>query len=220
MASKRDEGGALLARLDERVAAHDKPGAVAIALAAVERGEIDIPALYTDVLTPLMVGVGACWQCGETPVWGEHIASSTVRTIVESLYPTVRRLAAGVPANGRSVLLACPPDETHDLGLRMLADRFDLGGWSTHLLGADTPGPEIVAAAEVLGVELVVLSSSTHFHRLRVRTLVDDLHTRLPGVRVVVGGPAFAADSEGFHDDEIMHVEEFFSSAAPPEASE
>lgn len=218
MTSKRGGGAGerLLARLNERVTAHDKPGAVTEALGAVECGEIDIPTLYADVLARLMVDLGGRWQAGTTRVWEEHLASSTVRTIIEALYPTVRRLAAETPANGRSVLLTCPPDEAHDLGLRMLTDRFDLAGWTTHLLGPDTPGPEIVAAAEALGVELIVVTSSTHFHRLRVRTLVDDLHTRLPCVRVVVGGPAFATDSEGFADDEVIRMDEFFASAAHP----
>jgi methanogenic corrinoid protein MtbC1 len=205
----RDAEG-LRALLDERIAAHDKPGAVAAAMTAVERGDIDVPTLYAGVLANLMADIGGCWRCGETAVWEEHLASSTVRTIVEALYPTVRRLADAVPANGRSVLLTCPPDEAHDLGLRMLADRFDLAGWTTHLLGPDTPGPEILAAAAGLGVELVVITSSTHFHRLRVRALLDDLHERLTGVRVVVAGAAFAADTEGFSADELLRPDEFF----------
>lgn len=197
-----DEERSLRARIDGLLAARDKAGAVRAALAAVDAGEIGVRALYAGVLSPLMVDVGAAWQAGGTRVWEEHLAAGAVRTIVEALYPTVRRLADAAAPTGRSVLLACPPNEGHDLGLRMLADLFDLAGWRTYLLGPDCPGPEIATAAEALGVDLIVLSSSTHFHRVRVRALLDELHARLPGVRVVVGGPAFARGTRGFSAEE------------------
>jgi methanogenic corrinoid protein MtbC1 len=31
----------------------------------------------------------------------------------------------------------------------MVSDRFDMAGWTTHFLGADTPAPQIVDAARV-----------------------------------------------------------------------
>lgn len=193
----------LRASMEEALARYDKPAAVTAALAAVDDGTVSIPALY-DLLASVMVDMGSRWQTGGIRVWEEHIASGIVRTIVEALYPTVQRLAAAAAPDGRTVLLSCPPDEAHDLGLRMLADRFALSGSTVHMLGPDTPGAEIAAAARALHPDLIVLTSSTHFHRVRVRSLLDFLRRELPGVRVVVGGPAFAADTGGFSDDEIM----------------
>jgi methanogenic corrinoid protein MtbC1 len=199
---------ALRRRMQAALADHDRAAAVATALDAVSSGELDIPTLYVDVLARLMTDLGGSWQRGETAVWEEHLASATVRTVIEALYPTVQALKAKAAPSGHSVLLACPPDEAHDLGLRMLSDRFDLAGWTTHLLGTDTPTPEIVAAAEALGVDTVVLTSSTAYHRVCVREVVDELERRLPGVRVIVGGPALAHDTAGFSPDEVPTIEE------------
>ncbi len=187
--------------------AHDKAGAVRAAVDAVDGGAVDVATLYREVLVPVLAETGAAWQRGERHVWEEHLASAAVRTIVEALYPRVLGAKAAAPPAGRSVLLACPPEEAHDLGLRMLADRFDLAGWTTYFLGADTPPEEIADAARVLGVDAVALSSSTHFHRLAVRHFVDELKRLLPGVDVWVGGPAFAHDREGWSDDELLDVE-------------
>ena len=88
-----------------------------------------------------------------------------------------------------AVLLACPPEEGHDLGLRMVADRFDMAGWTTYFLGPDTPVEEIADAASGLGVDAVVMSSSTHYHRLAVRHAVDALKRELPGHRRLGGRP-------------------------------
>ena len=56
-------------------------------------------------------------------------------------------------------------------------------------------------------VDGVALSSSTHFHRLAVRHLVDDLKGALPGVGIWVGGPAFAHDRAGWADDELLDLD-------------
>lgn len=175
----------------ERLLAHDKHGAVAVALKAVSDGRIGIPDLYVRVLGPALVSIGARWQEGRTAVWEEHLASAAVRTIVEALYPEVERQRASVAAAGRSALLASPPEESHDLGLRMLADRLALAGWEVYYLGPDTPADELIAAVRTLEVEALILSSSTHYHRLRMRELVTTLAEALPDVRVWVGGPGF-----------------------------
>lgn len=184
----------LRSELDAALAHKDRPAAVRFALDAVREGRIDVAHLYTAVLSPLLVDTGSRWQAGEVCVWEEHYASSTVRTIVEALYPFVLAAAANVEPVGTAVLLACPPREQHDLGLRMLADRFALAGWVVHYLGTDTPVEEICAAAATLGVDAIVLSASTHFNRVLLRGVVDEVQAGSPGIQVYVGGPAFALD--------------------------
>lgn len=189
------------------LAAHDKASAVHVAVDAVATGRITIPSLYRDVLTAILAATGTAWQRGTVAIWEEHLASATVRTIVEMLYPAVQKARVQAPPAGRSVLLACPPEEAHDLGLRMVSDRFDMAGWTTYFLGPDTPVEEIADAAGRLGVHAVVMSSSTHWHRLAVRHAVDELKRALPNVDVWVGGPAFALGAEGWSADEIVDLE-------------
>jgi MerR family transcriptional regulator, light-induced transcriptional regulator len=206
-------------RLDECIAAHDRPAAVTLALGAVETGEIDIATLYHDVLTPMMNDIGARWQAGATRVWEEHIASTTVRTIVDALYPRVIRMRAQRPPAGHTVVLACPEDEAHDLGLRMISDMFDVSGWTTYLLGADTPTYQIAEAAAATGADHVLLSTTTLVDRVQIRGVLDQLHKRLPDVRVLVVGCEPDCTQRGLRPEEVFHAEEFFSpksSSGPP----
>ena len=189
-----DIASELLGELQELVDERDRAGAVALALDAVESGRIAVPELYTRVLGPYLAQIGASWSHGTESVWEEHLASHVVLTIVEALYPTVLRMAAEVPVTGKTVLLACPPRERHEIGLRMLSDRFELAGWDVTNLGADTPLLDIVAAALATRAELVALSVATVFERVELRNFIDSLRRALPGVRIVVGGPAFAKD--------------------------
>jgi MerR family transcriptional regulator, light-induced transcriptional regulator len=194
---------AIAAALEHR----DKATAVRLAVEAVAAGRVTIPELYRDVLTSILAATGVAWQRGTVAVWEEHLASATVRTIVEALYPRVADVKAAVTPAGRTVLLACPPEESHDLGLRMVSDRFDMAGWTTYFLGADTPVEEIADAAARLDAQAIVLTSSTHYHRLAVRHAVDELKRALPDVDVWVGGPAFAGDTEGWSPQEIVDLD-------------
>ena len=178
----------------------------------MREGGVSIDQLYRDVLAPLLVCVGARWQSGQLHVWEEHFASATVRTIIEIALRDVQKAHLSWPPNGRTVVLACPPDEAHDLGLRMLADRFEMVGWTAYFLGPDAPVTEIVQAARDVEAELVCLSVSTHFHRLAVRETYDTLRAQLPGVTVAVGGPAFARERDGWTADEIVDVERLLES--------
>jgi methanogenic corrinoid protein MtbC1 len=197
------------------LAAHDKATAVRIAVEAVTAGALSIPELYRDVLARILADTGAAWQTGKTAIWEEHLASSTVRTIVEILYPGVLKAKAAVAPAGRTVLLACPPEEGHDLGLRMVSDRFDMAGWTTFFLGPDTPVAEIADAARRLGVDAVVMSSSTHFHRVAVRHAVDALKKELPGTDIWVGGPAFVGAASGWLPQEVVDLDALLGEPAP-----
>ena len=148
--------------------------------------------LYTRVLTPFLEWLGARWQEGEAAVWEEHLLTSAVRTAIDALYPRVLAAKALVEPVPVTVAFFCPPEETHDLGLRMLVDRFDLRGFRTVYVGALTPFEQMVDCAREMGADVVCLSASTHFQRTVLREGVNRLRADLPGVRIVVGGPAFA----------------------------
>jgi len=209
-----DAASRLRKELDERLVERDREGGVRAAVDAVRRGDVDPDSLYTQVLTPLLVDTGSAWQQGTEMVWEEHFATAMVRTIIEALYLDVSDRAEAEPRLGKTAVLACPPGEYHDLGLRMLSDRMKLGGWDAYFLGADTPVDEIVAAARTFHADLVALSAATHYNRLLLRQVVDQLRRDLPGTRIGVGGPAFATD-RSWPADELLSEAELGLSEAP-----
>jgi methanogenic corrinoid protein MtbC1 len=196
-------GGVLMQEIDRFIQQRKPVAAIHSAREAVESGSLSVPELHALVLAPLMALVGARWQSGEEVVWEEHYTTSIVRTIVESMHDIVALRAAEVPPNGHTVILACPAEEYHDLGLRMLADRLTLGGYVVHFLGASLPIGELVLAVKELGSDTVLLSASTHFHRMQLREYADVLAEETPHVRIWAGGAAFAHGHSGWSDDEV-----------------
>ncbi len=168
-------------------------------LAAADSG-LPLDELYSGALVPFLEWLGDRWQAREAAVWEEHLLTSAVRTAIDALYPRVLAAKSKVEPLPLTVALFCPPEETHDVGLRMLADRFDLRGFRTVYVGAMTPFEQMVMCARETGADVVCLSASTHFQRTVLHHGVNLLRSALPGVRIVVGGPAFARSSEGWDD--------------------
>jgi methanogenic corrinoid protein MtbC1 len=193
---------------------HDREEAVRVVLAAIENG-LEIEDLYTNVLEPFLGSVGRGWQEGRVAVWEEHLVVGAVRTAIEALYPRVLQRKAQVRSTPLTVAFFCPPEEIHDLGLRMLADRFDLRGYRTVYVGAMTPVDQMVECVRTVQASVVCVSASTHFQRTALRNVVDRLRRDLPDVRIVVGGPAFAHSECGWKEHAVESVDSLFGELTP-----
>ncbi len=105
------------------------------------------------VVSPALRQVGEEWAAGRFTPAHEHLLSEAVRL----------RLHAAVAETGRSaggplVIMACPDDEMHDLGLASLHLLLRQAGIATAYLGADVPSAALVQAVEQLQPQAVVLS--------------------------------------------------------------
>lgn len=179
----------------------DRVGAVTLALRSLDEGSTSISGLY-EQLGDILVETGDAWRQGSVEVWQEHLITGIVRTIVEAC---AHRVEEEAPSDRRAtVLVAAPEDEYHDLGLRMLADRFTLAGWRAYFLGAALPVREAISAVTETGADAIALSASTHFHRLALSPYVAVLTRAHPDLRIWVGGPAFAHEHDGWPSEMVL----------------
>ena len=105
--------------------------------AALEAGA-DVRDLYLDVVQPALYEVGAGWSRAELTVAHEHLAAAAARIHMTLL---AERLGPAPQRRG-SVLVACPGDEMHELGARMVAD-FVAADGQVPFLGALSPAPDL-----------------------------------------------------------------------------
>ena len=92
-----------------------------------------LTTVLRDVVLPYLRDVGDRWESGELSVAQEHFASVIIRGRLLGL---ARGWDTGV---GPRALLACPPDERHDLGLVCFGLALRQHGWRITHLGQDTP---------------------------------------------------------------------------------
>lgn len=111
-----------------------------------------VEVTVADVVVPVLHEVGEGWRSGRLGVAHEHFASSAFRGVLGELRP---------PAPGsarRTVVLACPPGELHDLPLELFGAMLHGRGWRVVVLGADTPMAALGDAVRSLRADACVLA--------------------------------------------------------------
>ena len=158
--------------------------AVRHVLDAVAEHGFAVAEVCDQVLRPAAVRIGQLWHAGDISVADEHHVSELTRRTL-ALLETLRHERSG--ARG-PVVLACPEEELHDIGLRMLAEVLRADGWDVRTLGAKTPARDIADYAASAGARVVGLSCSSPLSVPSLWKALDELRTRLPDTPVVLGG--------------------------------
>jgi methanogenic corrinoid protein MtbC1 len=141
-----------------------------------------------NVIQPAMYRIGEKWQANRVTVAQEHIATAIVQSVM-----TMALLRSTPPAlTSKRVLLACVSGNHHSIGLRMVADSFQLAGWEIQYLGADVPTPSLIRQIGEWSPDLVGLSLSFAQHLRVVKNVISQLRARFGPARppVIIGGLA------------------------------
>lgn len=193
--SKRaiDEGdarGMAALRYLDALLAQDEHGALAVVLDQVTSSKLDARDALESVLVPALREVGRLWHRGEIGVAEEHFATSVTRRAIE------RILAAAPRATpcGKTVIVASAAGDAHDIAVHVVAAFFELEGWRTLFLGANVPAPDLTQLAVQTDADIVALGATIDTQRESVARTIVDLRAARPGLRVIVGGGAFAPD--------------------------
>lgn len=112
---------------------------------------VPVEAAITEVVLPYLRDLGRRWVSGDATVAQEHFASALLRGRLLAL---ARDWDGG---DGPRILLACLPDELHDLGLLVFGLLVARRGWRVTFLGADTPLDTVADAAARLDPAQIVL---------------------------------------------------------------
>lgn len=185
---------ALSSRFLELLLEARRTEATELILGIVEDGQISIPELYLTVFEPVLREVGRLWQDREISIAQEHFISATTQFIMSRLYPFI----FSAEPRGRWMVAACAGPEMHQIGLRMVADFFEFGGWDTYYVGANLPLEDVLKAVAERQADLLALSATMPRHVTYVHELIQRLRSddTLRSTTVLVGGGAFSADAD------------------------
>jgi MerR family transcriptional regulator, light-induced transcriptional regulator len=164
---------------------------------AVNAG-VSIKEIWLRVFQDAQYELGRLWQSNQISVAQEHYCTAATQIIMSRFYGQIFSAAR----RGRALMTACPPGEIHELGMRMVADFFEMDGWDTHHLGANTPSASLVDFVAQRRPDLVGLSATMTFHLEAVAAIVRALRANQEtrGVRVLVGGHAFNREPDLWRD--------------------
>ena len=99
------------------------------------QNDITVKELYEQYIKETLYRVGILWEHNKISVVSEHIATAITESILNSLFEKI------VSENrvGKTAIVACVENEYHQIGIKMVADIFEMNGWDTHFLGLMYP---------------------------------------------------------------------------------
>ena len=173
--------------------AGDRRTATQLVLDRVETG-LGVHEAYLHVFQPVLREVGRLWQTGRISVAHEHFATAATQAVMSMLYPRI----FAAKRTGRSLVATCVSGELHEIGVRMVADFFEMAGWDTYYLGANAPARSIVKAVEERNAQVLAVSATITAHVGAVADLIGEVRAGLKDrrLRVLVGGYPFNIEPE------------------------
>jgi len=166
----------------------DRNAASQLVLDAV-RGGMSVKDVYLQVFQPAQREVGRLWQANQLSVAQEHYCTAATQLIMSQLYPFI----FNTEKSGRRMVATCVGGELHEIGLRMVADFFEMDGWDTYYLGANAPAEAIVQAIGDRRADVLAVSATMTFHVARTADLIQAVRDAPAGrtARILVGGYPF-----------------------------
>jgi methanogenic corrinoid protein MtbC1 len=148
---------------------------------------------FEDVLLhlvqPVMIELGELWASGDITVATEHFASAFVRRKLAGLI----NLFEGDPSRA-TILIACAPDELHDLGALLASLLMVRRGWHVVYLGAQVPQRDLLETIRMLSPDVVCLSATMPHTAGQLIEVAHAVQREFPTVRLGYAGRAFNFD--------------------------
>ena len=150
--------------------------------------------VYLGVFQPVQYEVGRLWQTNEISIAQEHYCTAATQLVMSQLYPHIFAL----DRRGRAMVATCVAGDLHELGVRMVADFFEMDGWDTFYLGANTPHQGVSDTIVERRAEVLAVSATLATHVPAVRELIAVVRASpaAGGVTILVGGHPFNEDPD------------------------
>ena len=178
--------------LDALLVHADRVKASDLVMDLVKSG-VPVKDVYLQVFRPVLHETGRLWQQQMISVAQEHYVTASTQQILAQFYLLFIAGNKNVVKRGRTLVAACVSGELHEIGIRMVADFFEMDGWDTYYIGANSPSRSIIQSVKDRKATVVAISSTMCFHIPEVHSLIRALRespdTR--GVKIIIGGYPF-----------------------------
>ncbi|MDF2675942.1 MAG: cobalamin B12-binding domain protein [Bacillota bacterium] len=172
--------------------ANNKDMCVELTIKSLHKNAITIPDLYEKVLRPALYSIDDCVDKDNGCIWKEHVKTSIIKTVIESIYPFVIKLKKHVEPLNIKVIFVCPEKEYHEIGLRMMSDFFNLNGYDTIFIGTNSPRDQIITAILFSNPKYIAISVTDYYLLFEAQKMIQKIKSTYDkNIIVIVGGLAF-----------------------------
>jgi methanogenic corrinoid protein MtbC1 len=164
----------------------DRHVAMSLVLAAADGGT-SIKDIYLFIFQRVLQELGRLWHFNQISVAQEHYCTGCTQLIMSQLYPRI----FSTERNGLRLVSTCVGGDLHELGLRMLSDFFEMEGWDTFYLGANTPTSGTLQQVAERRPHVLAISATLSVHVKSVADLIAATRAAGRPPRILVGGSPF-----------------------------
>ena len=148
--------------------------------------------LYEEVFKVALYEVGRLWETNQITVATEHLATAITEGILNELFELI------IPKKkyNKKVVAACVEKEQHQVGIKMVADVFEMKGWESFFLGTGIPTSELMKFIREIQPDILAISLSVYFNFANLLKMLELLRNEFPDLQIIIGGQAFSRVSD------------------------
>ena len=145
-----------------------------------------IKDLYEEVFKATLYEVGRLWETNQITVASEHMATAITEGILNELFEQI------IPKKkfNKKVVAVCVENEQHQVGIKMVADVFEMKGWESFFLGAGIPTTELVRVIRETKPDILAVSLSVYFNFANLLKMLKLFRSEFPDLQIIIGGQA------------------------------
>jgi MerR family transcriptional regulator, light-induced transcriptional regulator len=150
------------------------------------------------ILLPLQRRIGELWHQARSNTAVEHYVTKIVQ---QKLFSVMNQLP--VNESGPRILIACPEDETHEIGAQAVAYIAATRGCHVYYLGPNLPNSDLLTFCETITPDLVLLSLTQVKPEATVLQQLKELELLATRWSVAVGGQGARAIEDRLRNTKI-----------------
>ncbi len=203
--------------------AADRRKASELVMDAIQQGT-SVRDIYLHVFQQSQYEVGRLWQSNQISIAQEHLCTAATQLIMSQLYPLIFKSER----INRRIVTVCIGGDLHEIGIRMVADLFEMAGWDTFYLGADVPSASIIQTAIDRDAHVLAVSTALTTNVSSVAKLITEVRSNraCDHMIILVGGHPFkvsldlwreiGADGHAADADQAIELAEQLLSSRKP----
>lgn len=148
--------------------------------------------LYENILKKALYEVGILWETNKISVATEHMCTAITEAILNELLFQI----ISSKSYNKKVIVACVENEQHQVGIKMVADVFEMNGWESVFLGTGIPTNELIRFIHEQNPDILAISLSVYFNYSNLLQMLQVIISTFPNLHILVGGQALSRSIE------------------------
>ncbi|MFO7881101.1 MAG: cobalamin-dependent protein [Kosmotogaceae bacterium] len=154
------------------------------------KNEVKTEDIYILIFARAQYEIGQLWQKNKISVAQEHYATAVTQSIMSNIYSKV----VSFKPDAHTLVAVGTSGELHEIGIRMVADFFEINGWNSVFFGSNTPSESVTSFIEHNNVDLLAIGVTLPPHLVEMQRLIELVRKTRSDLPIIVGGKAVSGN--------------------------